>query len=135
MKKVGKIISYISAALIIVFSIIFIVIEGRILLSGDWKLYENTFDGFIRCFFRLLISIYALFISVSTYFVLRKKQKNEILFLYFSFGVLALLVSSIIISMFSSNYIDKLLIALPLIYTVGIMLFFSKPKLNKEVEK
>ena len=132
MKKTGKIITYIAAALTILLSIVFIVIEGRTLFSCDWQLYENTIDGFIRYLFRLLISIYALFIGIFTYFVLRKKQIDEILFLYYSFGVLALMASLVIISIFSTNYIDKLLLAVMLIYAVGIMLYFRGNKVEKE---
>ncbi len=123
MKKAGKIISYIFAALIIVFSLIFIVFEGRTLFSGDWLVYENVFDGFIRYFLRLLLAVFALFLSASTYFVLRKKN-NETISIYFRFGVLAFLTSSIIISCFTSNYIDILFIVLPVIYTFGIVLYF-----------
>lgn len=132
MKKAGKIITYIAAALIILLSIVFIVIEGRTLLSCDWQLYENTLDGFIRYFFRLLISIYALFIGIITYFVLRKKQIDEIIFLYYSFGVFSLMASSIIISVFTTNYIDKLILAVILIYAFGIMLYFRGNKVEKE---
>lgn len=132
MKKTGKIITYIAAALTILLSIVFIVIEGRTLFSCDWQLYENTVDGFIRYLFRLLISIYALFIGIFTCFVLRKKQIDEILFLYYSFGVLALMASLVIISIFSTNYIDKLLLAVMLIYAVGIMLYFRGNKVEKE---
>ena len=132
MKKTGKIITYIAAALTILLSIVFIVIEGRTLFSCDWQLYENTVDGFIRYLFRLLISIFALFIGIFTYFVLRKKQIDEILFLYYSFGVLALMASLVIVSMFSTNYIDKLLLAVMLIYAFGIMLYFRGNKVEKE---
>ena len=132
MKKTGKIITYIASALTILLSIVFIVIEGRTLFSCDWQLYENTVDGFIRYLFRLLISNYALFIGIFTYFVLRKKQIDEILFLYYSFGVLALMASLVIISIFSTNYIDKLLLAVMLIYAVGIMLYFRGNKVEKE---
>ena len=132
MKKTGKIITYIAAALTILLSIVFIVIEGRTLFSCDWQLYENTVDGFIRYLFRLLISNYALFIGIFTYFVLRKKQIDEILFLYYSFGVLALMASLVIISIFSTNYIDQLLLAVMLIYAVGIMLYFRGNKVEKE---
>ncbi len=124
MKKTGKIIAYISAAFIILFSIVFIVIEGRTLFSGDWLIFENATDGFFRYFFRLVIALYALFISISTYIFLGRKSDKTVLAFYFTFGVLALLVSSIIMSIFASNYIDILLLVLPLIYSLGVMLFF-----------
>lgn len=134
MKKTGKVIAYIAAALIILFSLVFIVIEGRTLFSGDWLLYENKVDAFFRYFFRLLLSLYALFIGVSTYIVLGKKNENQILNFYYSFGVLALLVSSIIMSVFASNYIDILFLVLPLIYSIGVMLYFYSIRL-KQVKK
>ncbi len=134
MKKTGKIIAYIAAAWIILFSIVFIVIEGRTLFSGDWLLYENKVDAFFRYFFRLLLSLYALFISISTYIVLGKKNENQIINFYCSFGVLALLVSSIIMSVFATNYIDILLLVFPLIYSIGVMLYFYSIRL-KQVKK
>lgn len=134
MKKTGKIIAYIAAALIILFSLVFIVIEGRTLFSGDWLLYENKVDAFFRYFFRLLLSLYALFIGISTYIVLGKKNENQMLNFYYSFGVLALLVSSIIMSVFATNYIDILLLVLPLIYSIGVMLYFYSIRL-KQVKK
>ena len=124
MKKTGKIIAYISAAFIILFSVVFIVIEGRSLFSGDWLLFENATDGFFRYFFRLLIALYALFVSISTYIVLGRKSDKTVPVFYFTFGVLALLVSSIIMSIFASNYIDIVLLVLPLFYSLGVMLFF-----------
>lgn len=132
MKKTGKIIAYIAAAWIILFSIVFIVIEGRTLFSGDWLLYENTVDAFFRYFFRLLLSLYALFIGISTYIVLGKKNENQIINFYYSFGVLALLVSSIIMSVFATNYIDILLLVLPLIYSIGVMLYFYSIRLKQD---
>lgn len=134
MKKIGKIIAYIAGALIILFSLVFLVIEGRTLFSGDWLLYENKVDAFFRYFFRLLIALYALFISIATYIVLGKKNENQILNFYYSFGVLALLVSSIIMSVFASNYIDILFLVLPLIYSIGVMLYFYSIRL-KQVKK
>ncbi len=134
MKKTGKIIAYIAAAWIILFSLVFIVIEGRTLFSGDWLLYENKADAFFRYFFRLLLSLYGLFIGISTYIVLGKKNENRIINFYYSFGVLALLVSSIIMSVFASNYIDILLLVLPLIYSIGVMLYFYSIRL-KQVKK
>lgn len=134
MKKTGKIIAYIAAAWIILFSLVFIVIEGRTLFSGDWLLYENKVDAFFRYFFRLLLSLYALFIGISTYIVLGKKNENQILNFYYSFGVLALLVSSVIMSVFATNYIDILLLVLPLLYSIGVMLYFYSIRL-KQVKK
>ncbi len=130
MKKAGQIIAYISGALIIVLALTFIFIEGRNLFSLDWQLYENPFDGFLRYFFRLLDALFALLMGVATYFILRKKNRSETLSFYFYFGVIALLVSSIIVACFSTNYIDILLIVLPLLYSGGVGLYFLGSKLS-----
>ena len=130
MRKTGQIIAYISGALVIAFALVFIYIEGRNLFSLDWKLYENPFNGFVRYFLRLLDALFALMMGVATYFILRKKNENETASLYFYFGAIALLVCSIIIGCFSSNYIDILFFVLPIIYSSGVGLYFLGTKLN-----
>ncbi len=135
MKKTGTIISYLSALVIFLFSLFFLVIEARNLMSGDWLLYENQMNGFIRYFFRFLLSLFSLSISFSTFFILRKKNGNPLLLLYFRFGVFSLFISCIILAIFSSNYIDLLLFILPGIYFLGVNLFFlgeKKAKTTKE---
>ncbi len=123
MKKIGKIICYILSILIIIFSLIFIFLEARNLLSGDYLLYENKFDGFIRYFFRLLVALFAFSLAIFTYFALSKKE-NKILQIYFYFGTIALLMSSIVIAIFASNYIDILLLTLSTLFSIGVLLYF-----------
>ncbi len=130
MRIVGKIISYITAALIIGFSLFFIFIEGRTLFAGDWLLFENPINGFIRYFLRLIVAIFSLILSFSTYFMLSKKA-NEALRIYFYFAVLAFLVSSIVIASFSTNYIDILFFALPSLYSLGVLLFLLSNLLRR----
>lgn len=131
MKKAGKIICYIFAGLIIVFSLIFIVFEGRTLFSGDWLIYENKIDGFIRYLFRLIVALFALAVGAFAYIALSKRE-NETLNLYLNFSAMALLVSSIIIACFSSNCMDLLFIALASFYDVGILLRFLGMRLSKK---
>lgn len=130
MKKIGKIIAYIFGGLIIAFSLVFGFIEGRNLFSGDWLLFENAIDGFIRYFFRFILAVFSLTIGVSTYFILRKSNENETLSLYYRFGVLSFLDSSIIAGCFSSNYIDLLFLLLPIIYSFGVTLYFYSEKIS-----
>lgn len=134
MRKLGIVITYLSAALVIVFSLYFLVIEGRSLFSGDWLLYENTLSGFIRYFFRFLLSIYSLVLSISTYFILRKKYDQTSISNAFHLGVIALFISCIIVGIFSSNYLDYLLFILPCMYTVGVLLYDYGTKTEKEKE-
>ncbi len=131
MEKAGKIICYIFAGLIIVFSLIFMVFEGRTLFSGDWLIYENKVDGFIRYLFRLIVALFALAVGIFTYVALSKKE-DETLNIYLNCSAIVLLVSSIIIAYFSSNYMDLLFIALASFYDVGILLRILGTRLSKK---
>lgn len=124
MKRAGRIISYISAGILIFVSIVFIVIEARNLFSGDWLLFENQSNGFFRYFFRFIIALFALAVAIFAFFALRKNS-TEIHRLYFYFGALSLLVVSNIVSYFSSNYVDLAFRLVAGLYFVGAALLFS----------
>ena len=123
MRKLGKILSLVFSTLIIIFSIIFLIIESRTLFSLDWTLYENTFNGMIRYLFRVIISLFGLLIGIFTYIVLFKKY-NQTLHIYLYVGSITFLISSIIIAIFASNYLDILFIVLPLLYSISIMIYY-----------
>ncbi len=123
MRKLGKILSLVFAAFIILFSIIFLIIESRTLFSLDWTLYENTINGGIRYLFRVIISLFGLLIGIFTYIVLLKKY-NKILHFYLYAGSITFLISSIIIAIFASNYLDILFFILPLLYYISIMIYY-----------
>ena len=123
MRKVGKILSLVFSTLIIIFSIIFLIIESRTLFSLDWTLYENTFNGMIRYLFRVIISLFGLLIGIFTYIVLFKKY-NQTLHIYLYVGSITFLISSIIIAIFASNYLDILFVVLPLLYSISIMIYY-----------
>lgn len=130
MKKVGKILSYIFAAFVILFSLVFIVIEGYNLFSFDWIVYENTMNGFVRYLCRFIIAIFGITIGIFTYFALNKKE-NKLLQMYYFFGTFALLISSIIISRFSTNYLNILFSTIPLLYFLSSLLYFIGVYLTK----
>lgn len=123
MKKVGKIISYIFSAFVILFSLVFIVIEGYNLFSADWTLYENTTNGFIRYLCRFILAILGIVIGIFTYISIGKKS-NKTLLTYLYFGSLAFFISSMIISFFATNYLDILFCTIPIVYFLGITLYF-----------
>lgn len=123
MKKAGKIISYIFSAFVILFSLVFIVIEGYNLFSADWTLYENATNGFIRYLCRFILAIFGIVIGIFTYISVGKKS-NKTLLTYLYFGSLAFFISSMIISFFATNYLDILFCALPILYFLGITLYF-----------
>lgn len=123
MKKLGKIICYVVAALIVIFSLIFIFLEMRNLISGDFLLYENYVNGFIRYFFRLIIALFALALGIFSYFALSKKE-NRTFHIYFYFGVVTLLITSIVIACYATTYIDILLLVLSSLFGLGSLLYF-----------
>ena len=59
MNKLFKVLLVIISSIIMILSLAFIVIEGRLLFSGDWLIYDSPFNGFIRYLCRLLIAIFA----------------------------------------------------------------------------
>ena len=123
MKRIGKILSLVFSAFIIIFSIIFLIIESRTLFSLDWTLYENTFNGMIRYLFRVIISLFGLLLGIFTYIALLKKY-NQTLHIYLYVGSITFLISSIIIAIFASNYLDILFFVLPLLYSISIIIYY-----------
>ncbi len=127
MKKTGKILTFIFSTLIILFSIIFLIIEERTLLSLDWMIYENQLNAGIRYLFKVIISLFGLVLGIFTYIVLIKKY-NQILHIYLYVGVITFLISSFIISIFASNYLDILFIILPLLYSLSVLFYYLRNK-------
>ncbi len=122
MKKTGQIICYIFASLIIVFSLVFVFLEARNLFSGDYLMYENKVDGFIRYLFRLIYALFTLSFGIFTFFALKKKA-NSTLRIYYFLGSLTLLITSLIIASFSSNYVNIAIIVLAIGYFIGACLY------------
>lgn len=134
MKKTAKIICYISSIILIIFSLIFIFLEARNLFSGDWLIYENKFNGFIRYFLRLLLSILGVFFGIFTFIALNKKASKLMQF-YFYFLTLGLAISLVILSCLSTNYLDILFSVIAIFYSLGVLLYFYKDFNIKEINK
>lgn len=134
MKKVAKIISLVAASLLIIVGLLFIVIEGRTLFSLDWSIYENSVSGFFRYFFRLIIAIYSFSLGIFTYVIFFKKD-NQILHIYFYISAATLFIMSIILMIYSTNYLNYVEIALSTLYLIGALIhyysYYLKQKSNK----
>ena len=103
MKKLLNVLLIIFCIISSILSLVFIVIEARLLVSLDWSIYDNAFNGMIRYLFRLLLSLFVLLVSISNIISIKiKKTSFEVLLM---FSNLALFISSIIISLFASNYV------------------------------
>ena len=84
MKIVRNILVGFFSIIIFVLSLAFIVIEGRLLFSLDWIIYDNVIFGFLRYFFRFLIAISLCIYSIVEFINMKKKSEKIqfILFIY-----------------------------------------------------
>ena len=88
---------------ILFFSILFIIIEGRLVFSGDWKVYDNMINGLIRHLLRLILSLLVFGISIVELVNLKLQKEN--LFYYLVYFDLGLIIMSLITLIFAANYI------------------------------
>ena len=77
MKKVLSILSLIVSSIVIILGLVFVFIEGRLIISLDWMVYENPFGGFIKYLFRLLLAIISIGLGILDY--INYKRKNKVL--------------------------------------------------------
>ena len=73
MKKLCFVLNLIFGTLTAIVGLAFSAIEARLLISGDWLLYEHALIGLFQYLIRLLIALYAVFVGIMT-FVRRKRQ-------------------------------------------------------------
>ncbi len=64
MKKAATILFIIASSLVALVALVFIIIEGRLVLSFDWSLHEHEFLGFLQYLARLGISLLCLITGV-----------------------------------------------------------------------
>ncbi len=124
MKRIGKVICYIFAGILLILSLAFIVIEARTLFSGDWTLFENRVNGFFRYFFRLIVALFVFSSALLSYFALRKKS-SIVIRIYFYFGAIGTFISSLVISYFASNSMDLLFRIVSAFYFFGATLVLA----------
>ena len=103
MKKINNVLFYFVTSLILLVSLIMLIIEMRLLISGDFLLCDNEFNAFIRYFLRTLIAVGFMSVAVIEIFQIAKKcqflEKN----LYFV--EFLLLIVSIVILIYGTNYV------------------------------
>ena len=110
MSKVLSISRIIISTLIIILSLVFIFIEARLIIAGDFLIYDNAFNGFIRYFFRLILSILSFIVAL--FEIINIKKKDEKIKEYLMYGSISLVVMSIVIILFSTNYVCIVLLSL-----------------------
>ena len=126
MKKILNILLCFVCVIIIILSLAFTFIEARLLLSLDWSIYDNPANGFIRYLFRLVLALFALAIGLFEIINVFKKEKIELLLLLSDFS---LLIMSIIIAIFSTNYVGLVCLGLSiLLLIIKLPIFYIKRK-------
>lgn len=117
MSKFCRVLVYIFSSIIIILSLAFIFIEGRLVFSGEYLVYDSPFNGFVRYFFRLILALLVLGKSIMEF---TKIGKNGMLKEYLFYGDISLLLMSIIILIFSTNYVGLICILL------SVLIFIPK---------
>ena len=114
MRKLLHIGYYIFSGILLLLATAFCMIEGRLLFSGDWSIYEYAFQGGIQYFCRLLLAVFALGMGFLS-FVNIIKQRKKISDLLRT-GAVALVIMSAIICFFAINYVGEILLVISVIY-------------------
>ena len=109
MNKFFRVLFMIFNVVISILALAFLVIEGRLLFSGEWLIYDSAFDGFIRYLFRTLLCIVTISKGVIEFTKLSDKENIQE---YLFYGDIALVIMSIIILIFSTNYVGLICISL-----------------------
>ena len=116
MKKIiSNIVFGIPLVILILISLVFVFIEGRLLVSLDWTIYDNAFNGFIRYFFRLLIAVICIFTAILEFINMKKSSKT--IEFYLNNISIGLLCSSIIVLITATNYAG--------LAVLGVIAFYS----------
>ena len=108
MKTMLKVLSVFISVIILILSLAFIVIEGRLLFSGDWIVYDSPFFGFVRYLFRLIISGFAFLKSLFEILCLNKESKHS----WLLYGDIAMIICAFVILLFATNYVGVVCICL-----------------------
>ena len=109
-------------SVIVIFALLMVFIEARLVFAFDWTLYDSSFLAFIRYLCRLGLAIFALRIAVMELDALKSGSKYYATFLMFS--NISLFITSVLILIFSANYIGLVCIVL------GSLLLVLKASLN-----
>ena len=109
MNKLFKVLLVIISSIIMILSLAFIVIEGRLLFSGDWLIYDSPFFGCIRYLGRLLLSVFVFTKCLLEIMYINKEHKLKE---YLEYADIGLVVMSVVILIFSTNYVGLVCIVL-----------------------
>lgn len=110
MRRLLNILMVFVCSIIIILALAFIFLEGRLIFSLDWIVYDNNVNGLIRYLFRLLLAV--IVIIVAALEIVNIKKNNRLIGDYLLFAEGGLVVAAIVIMNNTTNYIDYVSIAL-----------------------
>ena len=74
MKILGKTLFIITCVISLVLSLAFLVIEGRLIFSQDWIIYDSPIMGLIRYLLRFIFALGGLLMSIFELVNLKKRN-------------------------------------------------------------
>ena len=124
MKLVKNISFYLSVGLGILFAVVFGILEGRTMFSGDWLLAQNVFATFMGYLLRFLFFITMMGLGVFLLMINIQKMKLDVIWVY---ALIGLVIASFFTFIFYEWYIG-LVIVLGANFILGasILLFTRK---------
>ena len=123
MRKILNVSLVVISIIIMILASAFMFIEGRNILSFEFNIYHNPFNGFVRYLFRFILSLFSF---VVCFYQIKYRNTNEYSKKeYLMYGSIALVLMSIVISFFSSNYVGLVLIVLSSLFLVNKLLLIK----------
>ena len=116
MRKTISILLYIISVIIGILSVAMMFIEGRLLLSGDFIIYDSVLNGLIRYLLRFIIASSYLFMVLCE--LIKSIRKNNFINNNLLFFELLLFMVSIVIFIFATNYIGIISFILMLLFII-----------------
>lgn len=112
MKILGKTLFIITCVISLVLSLAFLVIEGRLIFSQDWIIYDSPIMGLIRYLLRFIFALGGLLMSI--FELVNLKKRNPFIGLCLINANFSLLVMSIILMILGSNGVGTILLVVSL---------------------
>lgn len=114
MKKLSFALRLFSGILVAVVAFVFVVLEATLLVTLDFKLYENQALAFVQLILRLVIAAYALVLGV---FSTVKRERS------FLWEGIYLLAASVVMIFFVSNNIGVYFAIISFVFVISHLLF------------
>ena len=114
MKKLSVALRLISGILVAVVAVVFVILEATLLITLDFKLYENQTLAFIQLILRLIIAAYALVLGVLS--IIKSKRS-------FLWEGICLLAASLVMIFFASNNVGVYFTIFSLLFVISHLLF------------